>query len=62
MKMLVLGLAILFVLIATIPLMDSALAQSAEPMPDSEEKDGEYDEKICPFKNKTASIIIGQNI
>lgn len=62
MKILVLGLVVLFALIATIPIMDSAFAQSVIPMPDSEGKDGEHEGKSCPFKNKTASINIGLNI
>ena len=56
MKAMVLGLVVLFALIAIVPMMDSTFAQSTEPMSDGEGKDGEHEGKSCPFKNKTASV------
>ena len=62
MKMLILGLAVLFVLMATVPIMDSAFAQYTDPMPDSEGERGEHEGKYCPFKNKSASVNLLPNI
>ena len=56
MKKAVLGLVVLFALMALVPMMDSVIAQSAEPMQEGEEKDGEHEGKSCPFKNKTLSL------
>ncbi len=63
MKILLLGMAVLMALIATIPLMDTAVAQDSEQASDGEEeyKDGKHDGKSCPFKNKTASVNTGFN-
>ncbi len=56
-------MAVLLALIATIPLMDTAVAQDSEQASDGEEeyKDGKHDGKSCPFKNKTASVNTGFN-
>ncbi len=63
MKILLLGMAVLLALVATIPFMDTAVAQESEQAPDGEEeyKDGSHDGKSCPFKNKTASVSTGLN-
>ncbi len=63
MKILLLGMAVLLALVATIPLMDTAVAQDSEQASDGEEenKDGKHDGKSCPFKNKTASVNTGLN-
>ncbi len=63
MKILLLGMAVLLALIATIPLMDTAVAQDSEQASDGEKeyKDGKHDGKSCPFKNKTASVNTGLN-
>ena len=58
-----LGMVVLMALIATIPLMDTAVAQDSEQSSDGEKeyKDGKHDGKSCPFKNKTASVNTGFN-
>ena len=56
-------MAILLVLMTTIPLMDTAVAQDSEQTSDDEEyKDGKHDGKSCPFKNKTASVNLLPNL
>ncbi len=62
MKRMVLGLVVLFALIVMVPMMDSTFAQSTEPIPDGEGKDGEHEGKSCPFKNKTASVDLLPNL
>jgi hypothetical protein len=63
MKFLLLGMAVLLALVATIPFMDTAVAQESEQASDGEEeyKDGSHEGKSCPFKNKTASVSTGFN-
>jgi len=43
--------------------MDTAVAQTTDVSPDGEGeyKYGNHEGKSCPFKNKTASVNIGQN-
>lgn len=51
MKVLVVGLAVLLVMMAAVPMMDSSFAQSVPPMPDGE--DGEHEGRTCPVTGKT---------
>ena len=46
MKVLVIGLAVLLVMMAAVPVMESSFAQPVLPMPDGE--DGEHEGKTCP--------------
>ena len=46
MKVLVVGLAVLLVMMAAVPMMDSSFAQSVPPMPDDEGDD--HEGKTCP--------------
>lgn len=47
MKVMVVGLAVLLVMMAAVPMMDSSFAQSVPPMPDSEDDD--HEGKTCPI-------------
>ena len=54
MKVMVVGLAILLVMMAGVPMMESSFAQSTPPMPNDE--DGEHEGKTCPFTGKSTAV------